>query len=183
VKSAVPSGCVLFVKKNVCLASHGIYRSSYELYSMTILSGQSIRKLRIIRPFHERTKAFGMTYGLGPAGYDVRCVQEMKLKSGQFLLASTIEYFVMPTNLVGLVKDKSTWARLGVAVQNTVIEPGWRGYLTLELTNHSPHDRHIFAGSPIAQILFELMDEPAENPYNGKFQDQPNKPVSAILEE
>jgi dCTP deaminase len=54
-----------------------------------------------------------------------------------------------------------------LTVQNTVIEPGWRGYLTLELTNHGPNRLEIPAGSPIAQIIFEMLDEPTEQPYRG----------------
>jgi dCTP deaminase len=71
---------------------------------------------------------------------------------------------------------------MGVAVQNTVIEPGWCGYLTLELTNNTDTAITLEKGQPIAQILFELLDEPTEMAYQGKYQNQPNRPVAAIKE-
>ena len=123
-----------------------------------------------------------MTFGLGPAGYDVRIAEPIMLAPGSAALASTIEHFTMPADLLGRVADKSTWARRFVAVQNTIIEPGWRGYLTLEISNHGRDAVTIEAGSPIAQIIFDVLDEPAERPYAGKYQDQPAGAVAAILE-
>jgi dCTP deaminase len=148
-----------------------------------IASGQTIRRLKPLSPLVERAKFGGMTYGLGPAGYDIRIAQTMRLLPGDFHLASSQEYFHMPNNLVGFVHDKSTWARMGLALQNTVIEPGWRGFLTLELSNHGSHLHFIKAGTPIAQIIFQLTDEPVERPYDGKYQDQAFGPVKAIMEE
>jgi dCTP deaminase len=147
-----------------------------------ILSGQSIRKRRLIYPFHERTKEYGMTYGLGPAGYDVRIAESLVVPRGEARLASTMEHFAMDTDVLGKVADKSTWARRFLAVQNTIIEPGWRGYLTLELSNHGQQDIHLTRGMPIAQIVFHLLDFPAERPYQGKYQDQMPGAVEAILE-
>lgn len=147
-----------------------------------ILSAQSIRRRGIFTPFSERTKAHGMTYGLGPAGYDVRIAETVFLGPGGFCLASTIEHFEMPTDVLGKVADKSTWARRFLAVQNTIVEPGWRGHLTLELSNHGSSPLHIEAGSPIAQIVLHLIDEPTEQPYAGKYQDQPKGAIDAILE-
>ena len=134
---------------------------------MTVLSAQSIRRRGIFSPFCERTKLHGMSYGLSACGYDVRVREGFTLWPGEFKLASTVEHFAMPNDLVGRVADKSTWARMGVAVQNTIIEPGWKGYLTLELTNHSEYAREIKPGSPIAQIILELLDEPTEQVYEG----------------
>lgn len=138
-----------------------------------ILSAQTIRRIQPIAPFHERTKEFGMSYGLSAAGYDIRIAQAIKLEPHDFTLVSSLEEFNMPNNVLAYVKDKSTWARQGLAVQNTVIEPGWKGFLTLELTNH----RHIIPiylekGMPIAQIVFHWLDEPTEQPYDGKYQNQ-----------
>lgn len=87
----------------------------------------------------------------------------------------------MPHDLVGSVRDKSSWARKGLAVQNTVIEPGWRGYLTLELTNHREWTITVKEGSPIAQVLFEKLDEETLLPYDGRYQDQSPEPVGAIF--
>lgn len=148
-----------------------------------ILSGQSIRKRGIFTPFHERTKAAGMTFGLGPAGYDVRINESFILAPGASRLASTIERFDMPNDLLGRVADKSTWARRFLAVQNTIIEPGWRGFLTLELSNHGADHITLTHGMPIAQIILEMLDEPTEQPYCGKYFDQPSRPVAAILED
>ena len=136
----------------------------------------------IFTPFCERSKFGGKSFGLSAAGYDVRIKQALTLKPGEFKLASTFEHFNMPSTVLGVVHDKSTWARMGIAVQNTVIEPGWRGYLTLEITNHSQETIHILEGEPIAQILLHRTDEPVEAPYLGKYQDQESAPIKAILE-
>lgn len=150
-----------------------------------ILSAQSIRRVGIMDPFHERSTFEGLSFGLSSCGYDVRIAQDIQLGKWhyeRFALASTIEHFTMPNNVVGRVCDKSTWARLGVAVQNTIIEPGWRGFLTLELSNNAPGPVFIKKGTPIAQVLFEWLDEPTEQSYSGKYQDQPEGPVEAKFE-
>ncbi len=148
---------------------------------MTTLSGITLRtRKEIITPFVERTSHQGFTYGLSHAGYDVRIRECLILKPHEFRLASTIEHFNMPLDLVAKVHDKSTWARRGLSLFNTVIEPGWRGYLTLELCNKSDMELWIDAGMPIAQILFDKLDQPAVG-YTGKYQDQGACPVSAIF--
>lgn len=101
-----------------------------------------------------------------------------KFRPGNFTLASTIERFMMPTNMVGVVHDKSTWARKGLSVFNTVIEPGWEGYLTLELVYHGSEELIIPAGAGIAQVVFHETASAAQ--YTGKYQDQPDHPVPAI---
>ncbi|MCZ8100604.1 MAG: dCTP deaminase [Burkholderiales bacterium] len=136
----------------------------------------------LISPFHERSTAEGMSFGLSCHGYDVRVAEELHLSNGAFVLASTIERFNMPADLAGFVKDKSSLARQGVCVQNTIIEAGWCGYLTLEITKHSPGYLHLPAGSPIAQIVFQLLDEPTEQVYRGKYQDQEAGPQAARFE-
>jgi dCTP deaminase len=146
-----------------------------------ILPAQAIRKIKPVSPFCERTCHNGMTFGLGPAGYDVR-LAETVVVGAKFVLASTLEHFDMPTDLLGQVTDKSTWARRGVAVQNTIIEPGWRGYLTVELTNHGGEPIEIQAGDPIAQIVFFRLEAPTERPYQGKYQDQEAGPQPARLD-
>lgn len=159
---------------------------------MTVLSSQSIRKRGIFTPFNERTIHKGMTFGLGPAGYDVRIAETVELgvqrtsigtySAPKAALASTVEHFNMPDDCVAYVKDKSTWARRFVLVQNTIIEPGWRGFLTLEITYDGDDGIVIEAGSPIAQIIFHKLDEPTEQPYSGKYQDQASGPQHAIME-
>ncbi len=147
-----------------------------------ILSAQTIRKLGVITPFHERTKCNGMTFGLGPAGYDVRIAEDIWLWPFWGRLASTLEHFDIPDDVMPLVMDKSTWARRFVFAGNTVIEPGWRGYLTLELVRMLPWPIRIKAGTPICQIVFLKLDEATEKPYDGKYQDQRSGAVPAVLE-
>lgn len=145
-----------------------------------IVSDHTLRFYRPVEPFEERTKAFGLTYGLGPAGYDVRIAEDLWLPpQTPMKLASTMERFTMPHTLLGVVHDKSTWARRGLAVQNTVIEPGWCGFLTLELTNHGDQLLRLERGMPIAQIIFHLLDQPTSQPYNGKYQHQAAGPQPA----
>lgn len=152
-----------------------------------ILTGAKIRELRIISPHKPRTVipvADGRTasYGESFAGYDIRLDQTCLLIPGQTFLASSVEQFAMPGNVLGIVHDKSTWARCGIAVQNTVIEPGWRGYLTLELTwspIQSWSTRFVLEkGWPIAQIIFHEIAGTAH--YEGKYQNQARGPQSAL---
>ena len=153
---------------------------------VSILPAQMIRarciQTGLVTPFYERTKLRGRSFGLSAAGYDVRIAQSISLAAGQFTLASTVEHFAMPNDLIASVHDKSTWARVGLAVQNTIIEPGWEGYLTIEITNHGRDRLEIVEGDPIAQILFQTLVEPTEQPYQGKYQFQAPEPVPAILE-
>jgi dCTP deaminase len=150
-----------------------------------ILPAQEIRRrcasfAPLVTPFAERTQHHGMTYGLSPAGYDIRIAQDVTLSClRSFALVSSIEHFTIPTDLIAQVCDKSSWARRGVAVQNTLAEPGWFGYLTLELTYACWWPIRITAGSPIAQIIFLRLEAPTEQPYEGKYQDQRAGPVPA----
>lgn len=157
---------------------------------MTVLSAQSINSLvtdcDMIFPFCQRTAEFGVTYGLSAAGYDVRVefdkhglIAGKIIAPGEYLLASTIERFQMPSHVIGIVHDKSTWARRGLAVQNTVIEPGWSGWLTLEITNHGNEPVELIRGVGIAQILFHLLDQPTILQYEGKYHNQERGPVAA----
>jgi dCTP deaminase len=147
-----------------------------------ILPAQAIRRIMPINPFHERTVHRGMSFGLSSAGYDVRIKETMILEPAEFRLASTVEKFRMPDNLIAMVHDKSTWARRGLSLFNTVIEPGWRGFLTLELVNNSKGCLSLQSGDPIAQIVFMRLDEATESPYAGKYQDQPSEAVPALQE-
>ena len=142
----------------------------------------------------------GVSWGLSETGYDIRMKQEVKFTvtdrgfrrvriqdpepegrastfTGTFVRASSVEEFDMPDNLAAVVHDKSTWARKGLSVLNTVIEPGWRGFLTLELNYFGNKTLVIPAGSGIAQVLFHEVANPIR--YEGKYQDQPDRPVSA----
>ena len=162
-----------------------------------ILSAQSIRALcgpeygsappvvrhePMIFPFRERAVTGGKSHGLSCCGYDVRIAETVTLWPKCNRLASTVERFVIPTNVMARVHDKSSWARRFVHVHNTVIEPGWRGYLTLELANASWRPLTILAGTPIAQLVFEYLDFHTEQPYRGKYQNQRSGPVPAVDE-
>lgn len=147
-----------------------------------ILSAQTIRELDIVTPCVHRLVYDGLSYGLGPASYDVRINQDIYLRQGDFKLASIMEYLSLPSNVSGQVADKSSWARRGLSLFNTFIDPGWSGFLTIELCNHSSKPILINSGTPIAQIVFSYLDRATVVPYSGKYQNQPNRPVEAILE-
>lgn len=152
---------------------------------MTVLSAQTIAIRGILTPCEPRTEEYGLTYGLGPCGYDLRLdlgprsAPARALVPGQFLLAATVERFSMPDDVMGRVCDKSTLARRGLSVFNTVIEPGWRGFLTLELVNHGAEPIMLKQGQAIAQVLFEFLDYPTAIRYEGKYQDQEAGPQPA----
>jgi len=147
-----------------------------------ILSAQSIRNLKPIDPFYERTIKNGMSFGLGPNGYDIRIAEDIRLPGKGYTLASSIEYFKIPTTIMARVVDKSTWARRFLSVFNTTIDAGWNGYLTLELVNHSDKAIYIESGSPIAKIIFERLDEETMLAYNGAYQNQSNRPVEPAVQ-
>lgn len=159
-----------------------------------VINSEDLLKLSPIKGMaHCKMTAHGTSYGLSEAGYDIRIKQTVEFTKGtrfpkvvfvdnepshgHFALASTIEEFDMPTNLVGIVHDKSTWARRGLSVFNTIIEPGWKGWLTLELVYHGQEDLIIPAGSGIAQVLFHELS--LERTYTGKYNHQPDYPVPA----
>ena len=149
-----------------------------------ILSAQSIRaRSGMIEPICERGVIRGMSFGLSACGYDVRIAEHIRLERGAFVLASTIEHFDLPADMVGMLCDKSTWARRGLSVFNTVAEPGWRGHLTLELVNHGPETLILWPGDPIGQMVFHRLDQPTDRPYAGKYQDQSKGPQSALEEQ
>lgn len=161
-----------------------------------ILPGQMIRARGIFTPFCERQVYQGLSYGVSCAGYDVRLRKEVKLIQGHTIVGVSLEHMNFPPDLLGMVADKSTWARQGVLVGNTIIEPGWSGYLAIELTyqpvlKEPPRagerlDLHqtltIKEGTPIAQILIHQLTQPAEKPYQGKYQNATFDDVHAKLE-
>lgn len=121
----------------------------------------------------------GVSWGLSCVSYDLR-LDKLQLADGnkyrvmhphEFLLGCTLETIKMPNNIVGLIKDKSTWARRGLSVFNTLIDPGFEGQITLELKNQGTELLELPHGIGIAQIMFFECGE-VENPYNGKYQGQ-----------
>jgi dCTP deaminase len=139
-----------------------------------------LEKAPIIGMSSDKNKAHGVSWGLTEAGYDIRVKQTIsffKDCGSTFVLASSVEEFDMPNDLVGIVHDKSTWARQGLSVFNTVIEPGWKGFLTLELVYHGSSYLTVPEGSGIAQVIFHQLTD--SSCYTGKYQDQEDLPVKA----
>ena len=129
----------------------------------------------MIDPFTERTvhSRTGTSYGLGPCSYDIRIAQDLWLPAmSHMILASTVEYFRVPHDLRMSIKDKSSLVRQGITVQNTHADPGWCGFLTLEILNNSLDPFCFRKGDPVAQVLFDRLDEPTDKLYQGKYQDQ-----------
>ena len=149
-----------------------------------VITGSEILARNIFSPATPRTHhpETGMTFGAGPAGYDIRIKQALYLYPGQFALASSLEHFNVPTDLVGFVHDKSSLARLGLFLGMGVVESGWRGYLTIEIKNQGYRPIHLLAGQPIAQVVFHLVVNPTQG-YNGRYQDQADEPTPAKLAE
>jgi dCTP deaminase len=155
-----------------------------------ILPAQTVRALctplggikPMLSPFNERTLFEGRSFGLSSCGYDIRLAEDIWLWPLYGRLASSIEYFNMPKDVAAEVKDKSTNARLFTLVQNTFIEPGWSGYLTLELTRDRPWPVFLKRGTPIAQIIFYRLENQTEQPYTGKYQNQKAGPQTPIME-
>lgn len=151
-----------------------------------VLSAQTIEELqyiRMIEPFVAEAKldSKGNSYGLGPCTYDVRIAENITLNPGDFVLAHTIEKFNLPNNVCMSVKDKSSLIRRGLKVHNTHCDPGWKGWLTLELelSTGVMEPLSFNAGDAIAQVKFEFLDKPTGRPYKGKYQNQEDIPVPA----
>jgi dCTP deaminase len=163
---------------------------------MTVVNGAALFAMQpIVGMLPTKERAHGVSHGLVEVGYDIQIKQNVQFfrskvmgepsvavdgiaKLGRFTIASAMEEFIMPRTLMGIVHDKSTWARRGLSVFNTVIEPGWKGFLTLELVYHGQEDLFIPAGSGIAQVVFHEIHQPAA--YEGKYQNQEDRPVEAL---
>lgn len=145
-----------------------------------------------------------VSYGTSSYGYDVRCANEFKvftninsaivdpkhfdpqsfvdIKSdvciippNSFALARTIEYFRIPRDVLTICLGKSTYARCGIIVNVTPLEPEWEGHVTLEFSNTTPLPAKIYAGEGCAQMLFLQSNEPCQTSYKdrkGKYQGQ-----------
>jgi len=147
-----------------------------------------------------------VSYGTSSYGYDVRCSDEFKLFTNinttivdpknfdpnsfvdlksdvciippnSFALARTVEYFRVPRNVLVLCLGKSTYARCGIIVNVTPLEPEWEGYVTLEFSNTTPLPAKIYANEGVAQVIFleSDADDVCETSYSdrgGKYQGQ-----------
>lgn len=165
-----------------------------------ILSDKSIRRMGLVNPCESPAKFRGKSCGLSCAGYDVRvdlkdprdsvfdpaCGTVMTpdgdgilLKPGQSTLVGIVEHFNLPGHVMGIVHSKSTWSRQGLFTASAVLEPGWRGYLSLRIVNHGSEDLIIVDREPIAQVVFHLLDGVPERTYSGKYQGQQRGPQDA----
>ncbi len=152
----------------------------------------------MIAPFEAAQIRKGViSYGLSSYGYDIRVADEFKVFTNinntvidpknfdsnsfvtvkgetcivppnSFALARTIEYFKIPENVITVCLGKSTYARCGIIINVTPFEPGWEGYVTLEISNTTPLPAKIYANEGIAQVLFFEGDEPCEVSYRSK---------------
>ncbi|HET8596609.1 MAG TPA: dCTP deaminase [Castellaniella sp.] len=145
-----------------------------------------------------------VSYGTSSYGYDVRCAREFKIFTNinssivdpkafdagsfvdfegdvciippnSFALARTVEYFRIPRTVLTICLGKSTYARCGIIVNVTPLEPEWEGHVTLEFSNTTPLPAKIYAGEGCAQMLFFESDEVCETSYadrGGKYQGQ-----------
>jgi dCTP deaminase len=163
------------------------------------------REHRMIEPFSDRQVRDGViSYGVSSYGYDVRIADEFKIFTNinstivdpkqfdprsfvdfngavcvippnSFALARTVEYFRIPRNVLTVCLGKSSYARCGIIVNVTPLEPEWEGIVTLEVSNTTPLPAKIYANEGIAQMLFFESDEPCEVSYadkKGKYQSQ-----------
>jgi dCTP deaminase len=160
---------------------------------------------QMIDPFVDSQMRTGViSYGVSSYGYDIRVGDEFKvftnvyntvvdpknfdpksfvdikadvciIPPNSFALASTIEYFRIPRDILTVCLGKSTYARCGIIVNVTPFEPEWEGHVTIEISNTTPLPAKIYANEGIAQVLFFQGDEPCEVSYKdkkGKYQAQ-----------
>lgn len=145
-----------------------------------------------------------VSYGLSSYGYDLRVSNHFKVFTNvhnsivdpknfqansfvdietdvcivppnSFALAVSVEYFRIPKNVLTICLGKSTYARCGIIVNVTPFEPGWEGYVTLEISNTTPLPAKVYANEGLAQVLFFESDEDCEVSYamrHGKYMQQ-----------
>lgn len=145
----------------------------------------------------ETANGRAISYGLSSYGYDVRCADEFKIFTNinsaivdpkafdassfvdvksdvciippnSFALARTVEYFRIPRNVLTICLGKSTYARCGIIVNVTPLEPEWEGHVTLEFSNTTPLPAKIYAFEGVAQMLFLESDEVCRVSYRDR---------------
>ena len=159
----------------------------------------------MISPFEEKQiREEKISYGLSSFGYDARVSNEFKIFTNvnsevvdpknfkpsnfvtknveecivppnSFVLASTVEYFKIPKDVLVICLGKSTYARCGIIVNVTPLEPGWEGHVTLEFSNTTPLPAKIYANEGVAQFVFLKGNERPEISYSdrkGKYMGQ-----------
>ena len=149
----------------------------------------------MIEPFEDGQRRDGtISYGLSSYGYDARVAPDFKIFTNvdnaivdpknftansfvdrttdvciippnSFALAHTVEYFRVPRDVLVICLGKSTYARCGIIVNVTPLEPGWEGHVTLEFSNTTPLPAKVYANEGACQFLFLQGNEPCETSY------------------
>ena len=164
-----------------------------------------VKEQRMIEPFAENQKRDGViSFGLSSYGYDLRVADEFKIFTNvnnsivdpkrfdegsfvefkgpvcivppnSFALARSVEYFRIPRSVLTICVGKSTYARCGIIVNVTPLEPEWEGFVTLEISNTTPLPARVYSNEGLCQIVFFESDEVCETSYKdkkGKYQAQ-----------
>lgn len=108
---------------------------------------------------------------LSPAGYDLRAGEDYSIRKGETVLVHTMERVGLPADLCGRLFIRSSFAREGVIGSFALVDPGFRGQLTLALVNMGKGDVRIVKGERVAQLVLDRLETPAEKPYRGRYQD------------
>ncbi|WP_295070415.1 dCTP deaminase [Ruminococcus sp.] len=118
----------------------------------------------------------------GSINYKTITTDTYLLLPGQFVLATTMEYFELPDDLTAFVEGRSSLGRMGLFIQNAGwVDPGFKGEITLELFNANRCAIELKAGRRVGQLVFAQMDDHALNPYNGKYQGQKGATGSKVF--
>ena len=196
------------ISENAALAAPGIMPDHW--------IRELAQKEGMIEPFVEKQKREGnISYGLSSYGYDARCSDEFMIFTNvnnaivdpkefsnqsfverktdvcvippnSFALARTVEYFRIPKDVLVICLGKSTYARCGIIVNVTPLEPGWEGHVTLEISNTTPLPAKVYANEGIAQFLFFKGSSECEVSYadrSGKYMGQRGVTLPKILED
>jgi len=144
--------------------------------------------IRVAREFKVFTSAFPKPGEavVDPKGLDDGCMVDyvddvVRIPPNSFVLARSVERFNIPRDVLAIVLGKSTYARCGLIVNCTPLEPEWRGYITLEISNTTPLPAKVYANEGIAQVLFYKASQTCRTSYadkKGKYQDQGPEVVS-----
>ncbi len=172
------------------------------------------QQYRMIEPFVEAQKSAGLiSYGLSSMGYDLRVADEFKIFTNlnntvvdpkafdpksfvdfqgpaciippnSFALARSLEYLRIPRSILGICIGKSSYARCGIVVNITPLEPEWEGHLTIEISNTTPLPAKIYSREGIAQLIFLESASGCEVSYGdrkGKYQAQQGITLPKVL--
>lgn len=135
---------------------------------MTVLSDAEI--LAALKSGEIKLEPNDLSACLNPAGYDLRCSRKVVLKPKQYELVATMETVELGLNIAAFMHIRSSLAREGVIGSFAVVDPGFRGQLTLNLHNVSNKEITLNEGERIVQIVFHSLGSSAKKGYNGSYQ-------------